>query len=210
MYNLKLTEMLTWRIGVYVHFCKCNSENGKESAKNKWVISEVADKIIDKQHPTQRRWAGAKKWSKQHKIFDLIWFFYRTFKLIYTKQGLSTVIEIKPGESTGAAWVSAYTFCRFRQSNFASTFLFPSVRSFDMGPVCCFFELFSICLSCLWGWDGGSRLGWPPTLAFQSTYQPVHRSRIWMDEHGIGIGSCLSSTVVWTAYLENILTQIFL
>lgn len=43
MYNLKLIEMLTWRIAFYVHFCKGNSEKGKENAKSKWIISEVAD-----------------------------------------------------------------------------------------------------------------------------------------------------------------------
>lgn len=63
MYNLKLIEMLTQRIAVYVHFCKGNSK--KESARNKWIISEVADKRTDRQHPAQRRWARARKWWKQ-------------------------------------------------------------------------------------------------------------------------------------------------
>lgn len=44
MYNLKLIEMLTQRIALYVHFCKGNSEKGKESAKSKWIILEVADR----------------------------------------------------------------------------------------------------------------------------------------------------------------------
>lgn len=44
MYNLKLIEMLTQRIAVYMHFSKGSSEKGKESAKSKWIISEVADR----------------------------------------------------------------------------------------------------------------------------------------------------------------------
>lgn len=56
--------MPTQRIAVYVHFCKGNSK--KESARNKWIISEVADKRTDKSHPMQRRWARARKWWKQH------------------------------------------------------------------------------------------------------------------------------------------------
>lgn len=45
MCNLKLIEMLTQRIGAYVHFCKSSTRKGEESAKSKWIILEMTDKI---------------------------------------------------------------------------------------------------------------------------------------------------------------------
>lgn len=127
--------MLTQRIAVYMHFSKGSSEKGKESAKSKWIISEVADRGTAKQHPTQRRWARARKRWKQHWIFFQFFFLICEFKMTLYKTRSEHGYWNQPRESTGAARVSAYMFSVAGQSNFAPMFFSEVKRSFDLNPV---------------------------------------------------------------------------
>lgn len=134
MYNLKLIEMLTQRIAVYKHFSKGSSEKLKESAKSKWIISEVADRGTGKQHPAQKRWARARKWWKQHWILFRV-FLICEFKMTLYKTRSERCCWNQPRKSTGAARVSTYMFSVAGQSNFAPTFFSEVKRSFDLNRV---------------------------------------------------------------------------